>query len=283
MDQTLCEKQPLLSDVRTQSELENFAVSSKLASKPSRKDRDSSESQTQDFVKKLYKMLEDNTLQDVISWGAQGNSFVDVNQFTVSILPHIFKHSNFASFVRQLNKYDFHKIKHVDDNSWAEPASKWEFKHAHFRAGCRNALQNIKRKTGPRSTGSPEFERQNLRIDSLNARLTSLSAAQQDIVSSVRTLERSHEEVLLQLARFQRGMAKRNEVLGRLVHHLGRESGVTDAGQCRFCPYHANLITLVIEIKATLLDKVPPMTARKSPADVPEERAADAAGMFFEP
>lgn len=101
---------------------------------------------TSDFVKKLYKMLEDKSFQHVVCWGPQGDCFVvkDMNEFTKSILPRLFKHSNFASFVRQLNKYDFHKVKNTDDNTFGEHA--WTFRHPDFHADRRDALENIKRK-----------------------------------------------------------------------------------------------------------------------------------------
>ncbi|KAG6826169.1 hypothetical protein H0H92_000908 [Tricholoma furcatifolium] len=102
---------------------------------------------TSDFVKKLFKMLEDKSFQHVVSWGPQGDCFVvkDMNEFTKSILPRLFKHSNFASFVRQLNKYDFHKVKNTDDTMQFGEQS-WTFRHPDFHADRRDALENIKRK-----------------------------------------------------------------------------------------------------------------------------------------
>lgn len=63
-------------------------------------------------------MLEDESFKEVFFWTDSGTSFVvrNTNTFSRQLLPQHFKHSNFASFVRQLNKYDFHKVRNGEDN-----------------------------------------------------------------------------------------------------------------------------------------------------------------------
>jgi hypothetical protein len=66
-----------------------------------------------DFVKKLFLIVGEPSTDEIICWGPNGDTFIirDPNEFTKAILPRVFKHSNFARFVRQLNKYDFHKAR----------------------------------------------------------------------------------------------------------------------------------------------------------------------------
>ncbi|SDA06610.1 BZ3501_MvSof-1269-A2-R1_Chr4-2g06656 [Microbotryum saponariae] len=98
-----------------------------------------------EFVKKLYRMLEDPSFSDIVAWGYAGDSFIvkDMHKFTNDILPMHFKHSNFASFVRQLNKYQYRKVpRNNEDGQHGEHT--WEFKHPDFRAGMKDYLDFIK-------------------------------------------------------------------------------------------------------------------------------------------
>lgn len=59
------------------------------------------------FLSKTFDLVDDPSLDLIISWGSTGGSFVvwDPVEFSRLVLPRNFKHNNFSSFVRQLNTY----------------------------------------------------------------------------------------------------------------------------------------------------------------------------------
>ncbi|ODQ66686.1 hypothetical protein NADFUDRAFT_65222 [Nadsonia fulvescens var. elongata DSM 6958] len=84
------------------------------------------------FVHKLYSMLNDTTLDHLIKWSPNLDSFIIFPSEEFSkILSQFFKHTNISSFIRQLNMYGFHK---VNDNNSANNTT--------FSASTENALEN---------------------------------------------------------------------------------------------------------------------------------------------
>jgi hypothetical protein len=104
---------------------------------------------TNNFVTKLYQMINDPKSAHFISWTELGTSFVvsNVGEFSRTILGSHFKHNNFSSFVRQLNMYGFHKINRTPRaQRTSTDAQTWEFSHHKFLRARPDLLEEIKRK-----------------------------------------------------------------------------------------------------------------------------------------
>ena len=63
--------------------------------------------------------IQNNSYTDIVVWNEEGTHFtiLDVERFEQEILPAYFRHRNFSSFVRQLNMYDFHKIRNEQNKN----------------------------------------------------------------------------------------------------------------------------------------------------------------------
>ncbi|OBZ73850.1 Heat shock factor protein [Grifola frondosa] len=104
---------------------------------------------TNNFVTKLYQMINDPKSAQFITWTDLGTSFVvsNVGEFSRTILGSHFKHNNFSSFVRQLNMYGFHKINRTPRaQRTSADVQTWEFSHHKFLRGRPDLLEEIKRK-----------------------------------------------------------------------------------------------------------------------------------------
>ncbi|KAL5511603.1 CTA8 [Sanghuangporus vaninii] len=102
------------------------------------------------FLQKLYEMVSDSATDNLIRWSDNGDSFfvLDHERVAHDVLPRWFKHSNFASFVRQLNMYGFHKIPHLQQGVLKSESETeiWNFEHPNFRKGQPDLLCLITRK-----------------------------------------------------------------------------------------------------------------------------------------
>jgi hypothetical protein len=91
------------------------------------------------FIEKLWQLVNDKGSASFVTWTPHGSIIVmRLDQFSSQVLPKYFKHSNYASFVRQLNLYGFRKISHSSDSC--------EYAHPLFRRGNEQMFKEIRRK-----------------------------------------------------------------------------------------------------------------------------------------
>lgn len=95
------------------------------------------------FIKKLWKIVNDDKNESIIAWNENGDAIVihDQLKFVSETLPRYFKHNQLSSFVRQLNLYDFHKTQPLENSEYL-----YQFTHPFFLRDLPQLLPFIKRK-----------------------------------------------------------------------------------------------------------------------------------------
>ncbi|KAJ7470524.1 transcription factor Hsf1 [Mycena latifolia] len=162
------------------------------------------------FLNKLYEMVNDEKTNHLIEWSSAGDTFYvyDQERFSREVLPHWFKHQNFASFVRQLNMYGFHKIPHLQQGVLKSEADSehWNFIHPNFRRDQPDLLCLIQRK---KAANAADDEK----MDSANAQLPTAGNGQvldiHSIVNGIAAIKRHQTTISAELSELKRN----NELL----------------------------------------------------------------------
>lgn len=199
-------------------------------------------------------MLEDPSYSSVVRWGDEGDSFVvlENEKFTKSILPKHFKHSNFASFVRQLNKYDFHKVRQNNEEGGSSiyGPNAWEFRHPEFKANSKDTLDNIRRKApAPRKPSSLNDEQIPIQqIDLMNQQIVAQATQIENLVSATNQLQTHYHMVVQELLRIQKTFHSHDRVMQDVMTFLHsvdakqrRDSKTLFAPQAESVPSGSNL------------------------------------------
>lgn len=160
------------------------------------------------FLQKTYSILSDETAPNVFGWTKDGEAFYikDVKTFEQCILPKYFKHNKFTSFVRQLNTYDFHKVK--------RPALGQVFRHCQFQRGKPDMMRNIQRKIGAVEEDLEFVDPPSRKW--LAVEMRRLERKQIDLQGTVESMEKHSLDI----------MTKNNTMLNQIIYYKERETRI---------------------------------------------------------
>ncbi|XP_022411110.1 heat shock factor protein 1 isoform X2 [Monodon monoceros] len=187
------------------------------------------------FLTKLWTLVSDPDTDALICWSPSGNSFhvLDQGQFAKEVLPKYFKHSNMASFVRQLNMYGFRKVVHIEQGGLVKPErDDTEFQHPCFLRGQEQLLENIKRKvtsaisvTAPLGTQVSTLRSEDIKIhqDSVSKLLADvqlLKGKQESVDSRLLAMKHENEALWREVASLRQKHAQQQKVVNKLIQFL---------------------------------------------------------------
>jgi len=170
------------------------------------------------FLTKSWEMLSDPEFLEIIGWSESGNTFIvyKPTEFSQQVLPKYFKHSNFSSFIRQLNLYDFHKC---GQPNW------WEWKHPNFKRDHKHLLKLIRRKTpGDKDNNSSASREEILQLKKENTTLMDemkqLQERQQAIEEHMQRIISENEALTEQVSNSKQVEKEMQQTMQKIMYAL---------------------------------------------------------------
>mmetsp|Transcript_16631 Transcript_16631/g.18972 ORF Transcript_16631/g.18972 Transcript_16631/m.18972 type:complete len:553 (+) Transcript_16631:188-1846(+) len=148
------------------------------------------------FLRKTYAMIEECDKNGAIaSWSDEGDTFIVKNPdfFAKEIIPKYFKHSNFSSFVRQLNFYGFKKIKNdpirLEDTVDPPETKYWRFRHDKFLKGREDLLIEIKKSNQNQAADQEEVNALKSEVTTLKDQLSEMKDSMEKITTLMNQMQ----------------------------------------------------------------------------------------------
>lgn len=175
------------------------------------------------FLAKLWKMVDNPETDLLIAWTDEGTSFIIKHQaeFARELLPYYYKHSNMASFIRQLNMYGFHKVMSVDSGGLKGEKEEIEFAHPYFLRGQEHLLDQIKRKV---SVGvRPPHFMPNIKSDKVTevlSEVNQLKDRQEDTDTKLETMKMENEALWQEVLNLRQKHSNQQKIVNKLIQFL---------------------------------------------------------------
>ncbi|XP_075678872.1 uncharacterized protein LOC113792776 isoform X2 [Dermatophagoides pteronyssinus] len=175
------------------------------------------------FILKLWKLVCDESSNDLICWNRNGRSFIikDQGRFAKEILPLYFKHSNMASFIRQLNMYGFRKVSNIEHGGLKSDGDEVEFFHHHFCLGQADQLELIKRKMS--TNNNSKCLTSITKVDDIQdilADVESMKGRQDSVDTLLNNLKQENEALWREIAILRQKHLKQQQIVEKLLQFL---------------------------------------------------------------
>lgn len=179
------------------------------------------------FVMKIWSMVNDPANHQFIRWGDTGDSFVVLHreEFMKSVLPKYFKHNNFASFVRQLNMYGWHKVQDITSGSLKDDKNLEEvlqFKNPFFQQNREDLLDKIVRN---KASGLDSESDASLNLQHIVSELELIKMNQLAILEDMRRMRKDNQTLWNESFNARERHLKQGQALDKIMKFLAAVYG----------------------------------------------------------